>query len=337
MQSKRIEYIDAMRGFAIFLVVLGHVSGFILTRGWKADIILESYLTHFHMPLFFLISGFVLYKQDYDWSFKKSFSFLTKKISFLLVSPFLFLLAYLSITGKPLDVALQGTFKEGYWFTFTLFQFYCAFMLLQGCTRLLRMKGMVSDIFMILSALLIYVVIVHYTDWQDWYCIGVPHWTHFLFFILGYVIRKHFSAFERLLDSSYFLAVCVILYFGLRFVPELSNVSSLGYGLVLLLTAVLLVFALFRKHQIVFSQQHAIGRALQFVGQRTLDIYLIHHFFLVTDMQAALPNFAELNSPFIELVLAVFITVLVISASLIISAVLRVSPLLAHYLFGQKR
>ena len=336
MQSKRIEYIDAMRGFAIFLVVLGHVSGFILTRGWKADMILESYLTHFHMPLFFLISGFVLYKSDYEWTFKKSLSFLTQKVSFLLVSPFLFLLAYLSITGTPLDVALQDTYKKGYWFTFTLFQFYFAFMLLQWCTKLMRMKDIINDTFLILSAFLIYAVIVHYNGWQDWYCIGVPHWTHFLFFISGYLIRKHFTTFERILDSRYFLAVCVILYFGFRFIPELSVISSLGYGLVLLLTAVLLVFALFRKHQQVFSKQHAIGRAMQFVGQRTLDIYLIHYFFLVTNMQAALPNFAELNSPFIELVLAVLITVLIISASLLMSAVLRVSPLLAHYLFGQK-
>ena len=288
------------------------------------------------MPLFFLISGFVLYKQDFNWSFKKSLSFLTQKISFLLVSPFLFLLAYISIIGTPLDIALQGIYKEGYWFTFTLFQFYFAFMLLQWCIKLLRMKGVVSDIFLILSALFIYVGIVHYIGWQDWYCIGVPHWTHFLFFMLGYLIRKHFTSFERMLDSRYFLAVCVILYFGLRFIPELSNVSSLGYGLILLLTAVLLVFALFRKHQQVFSQQHVVGRVLQFVGQRTLDIYLIHYFFLATNMQAALPNFAELNSPFIELVLAVVLTILVITFSLLISAVLRVSPLLAHYLFGQK-
>ena len=66
----RIEWLDSLKGFAIFLVVVGHVVlGYI-----KADIFPQFYnelqyiydiIYSFHMPLFFLISGY-LYK--FTWS-----------------------------------------------------------------------------------------------------------------------------------------------------------------------------------------------------------------------------------------------------------------------------
>ncbi|WP_321041620.1 acyltransferase family protein, partial [Veillonella caviae] len=70
----RIEWLDSLKGFAIFLVVVGHVVlGYI-----RADIFPQYYnelqyiyniIYSFHMPLFFLISGF-LYKLT--WSKKNT-------------------------------------------------------------------------------------------------------------------------------------------------------------------------------------------------------------------------------------------------------------------------
>ena len=57
----RVQYIDAMRGFAIILVVLGHVLGqtFHLDGGGLLGKIIYS----FHMPLFFYISGYVAHSK----------------------------------------------------------------------------------------------------------------------------------------------------------------------------------------------------------------------------------------------------------------------------------
>lgn len=59
--TKRIEYIDALRGFTMILVVLQHVATF----GWELPLgapNIHTYLAQIRMPLFFFISGFVLYK-----------------------------------------------------------------------------------------------------------------------------------------------------------------------------------------------------------------------------------------------------------------------------------
>ena len=53
--KQRLEYIDILRAFAIFLVTLGHA----LEYGGYCDGLLHGVIYSFHMPLFFAISGFV--------------------------------------------------------------------------------------------------------------------------------------------------------------------------------------------------------------------------------------------------------------------------------------
>lgn len=70
----RIEWLDSLKGFAIFLVVVGHVVLGYLRAGTFSEHQWSLQLTHdliysFHMPLFFLISGF-LYKLT--WSKKNT-------------------------------------------------------------------------------------------------------------------------------------------------------------------------------------------------------------------------------------------------------------------------
>ena len=59
----RIVWIDATKGYAISLVVFGHVLGGAMARGWlsgaETDVpkFIYDYIYSFHMPLFFIISG----------------------------------------------------------------------------------------------------------------------------------------------------------------------------------------------------------------------------------------------------------------------------------------
>jgi uncharacterized membrane protein YcfT len=58
---KRVLWVDAAKGFAIILVVFGHVLGGMMARGWLDPEgpfrQLYNYIYLFHMPLFFMISG----------------------------------------------------------------------------------------------------------------------------------------------------------------------------------------------------------------------------------------------------------------------------------------
>ena len=92
-KSQRIGYIDALRGFTMFMVVFMHVG----TVCWGIvgkGISLHDFLGQVRMPMFFFVSGFVLYKDSVVWNGKHMIAFFRKKIPVQLLSPLLFFLAY---------------------------------------------------------------------------------------------------------------------------------------------------------------------------------------------------------------------------------------------------
>ena len=56
--KQRIDYIDRMKGLAIFLVVMGHVSRMAFAQ---SDDVVYRVIGSFHMPLFMFLSGLVAY------------------------------------------------------------------------------------------------------------------------------------------------------------------------------------------------------------------------------------------------------------------------------------
>ena len=99
--TSRIEYIDAMRGFTMILVVLHHVS----LMAFGRNSVIDEWLMEFRMPLFFFVSGFVLYKSTRIWNLKECFSFLKRKIGVQILSPLVFFCIYIYI--QPEFVALS--------------------------------------------------------------------------------------------------------------------------------------------------------------------------------------------------------------------------------------
>lgn len=73
----RLEYVDALRGFGIVLMIAGHV-GF--------GQIFDIYIHSFHMPLFFFISGFLFNESNKEIGIKR---FVLKKTKSFIV-PYLF-------------------------------------------------------------------------------------------------------------------------------------------------------------------------------------------------------------------------------------------------------
>lgn len=81
--QERIVYIDYLRGFAILLVLIGHI----ISRCYGDDYLcspLLRFILAFWMPVFVFISGYVSYKVSYG----AVFAFVKKK-AITLLSPFL--------------------------------------------------------------------------------------------------------------------------------------------------------------------------------------------------------------------------------------------------------
>ena len=107
-------YIDSLRGFAIFVVVIGHCCEF----GLGQNNTLFNYMYYsFHMPLFMFISGLVAFhRPDY-----KFIPFVKSKACRLLI-PF-FVVGGVSCLARNIGISdfLLDFAKKGYWFLPVLF------------------------------------------------------------------------------------------------------------------------------------------------------------------------------------------------------------------------
>lgn len=94
----------------MLLVVMSHVSGFELGMN-RADDGVFSFgrlFAEFRMPLFFFVSGFVLYKDSQRWDLRESLAFLRKKSVVQLISPFVFLSVFVFIHMELMYSASLG-------------------------------------------------------------------------------------------------------------------------------------------------------------------------------------------------------------------------------------
>ena len=98
-----------------------------------------------------------------------------------------------------------------------------------------------------------------------------------------------------------------------------------------------MIFTFFRSFSSWFAKDHWYGRVFQYVGTRTLDIYLLHYFFLPRFLLAYAPQLQAYDNKFLEFIVAFLISLMVIVACLLVSYIIRMNSLLGHFLFGAKR
>ena len=341
--QRRIEYLDALRGFTMLLVVMSHVSTFTFGTGSAGSI--NIYLQQFRMPLFFFVSGFVFYKDNFKWNISNIVTFLKKKITVQIITPLIFLLCYIHVKDIPFMSSLKDVSKSGYWFTFTLFNYFLIYIVTQKILDLFKTGEKWRFPILILLGISLYnnfpINIPYRMGYStEIYILGLAKLQCFLFFIIGCFIKKHFRQFENTIDKTPLIICAIAIYFTINLFVETENLNhhiKNNISLLLGVCGILIVFSLFRKHQTYFSSNNRISNLLKFIGKRTLDIYLLHYFLLPVYTYKNFPIFIENNFPIIEFAASLALTSLIVAGCLAISSVLRINSTMAHYMFGAKK
>jgi fucose 4-O-acetylase-like acetyltransferase len=99
---------------------------------------------------------------------------------------------------------------------------------------------------------------------------------------------------------------------------------------------VMLIVCFFRHYASWFTNETRVGSVLQYIGVRTLDIYLIHYFFFPKLPDVGKWFRAHPGNFVLEGTTALAMAALVIAFSILTSHVLRVSPFLKKWLFGRE-
>lgn len=343
-KTNRIEFIDAMRGFTMILVVICHVSGFCL--GIESDIpSIHPYLYEFRMPTFFFISGFVLYKAEQVWTSEYVYTFLRKKFPVQIVTTAIFFVIFLHLNNINFIDGIYSESKQGYWFTYSLFVYFVVYSACQWVLHLLKVKGRQADFFILCVGFLFYSLFSVRSIYNSLpindnisTLLSLQHWGYFLFFAIGTLFKKHYTTILWHLHRNHIILVCLLLYFVSNlFYEELVSKHINVFNLLTAISGIIIVFSFFQKNEKSFSKDKLIGRCLQYIGTRTLDIYLLHYLILPVNLYSFTSFLRDNPIPLIEFTISMTISLLIICACLILSAILRMSPFCSYLLFGVKK
>ena len=152
--------------------------------------------------------------------------------------------------------------------------------------------------------------------------------------------------FNKYLENKYATTSIIVLFAVMFYVMVTYLTPNKDASIIIFFTEIiveiiagilglLIIYNTFKTYAQNFTSDKRVGRALQSIGRRTLDIYLLHYFFL-----PYLPQLKDIisdsNNSVLELAIGGSISICVIWTCMVVSNILRTSPILGKYLFGAK-
>ena len=349
--TKRLSWLDALRGFTMILVVAYHVAQVSFHETEKTSAALP-FLVLMRMPLFFFVSGFLAYKASFTWTIPNALKLTWKKLKVQVIPALVFMGLFVIFKMKG-DIAdnfmrlLASPTKGGYWFTWVLLQMFIIYYVccyvgksLSPRKGMLLFAGWAASVFAY-ETLYLPKVFTYHEDTFFAYSSLVQTIRYMQFFLLGNIIRRYWHQAERLFDTSWFFPLVVTLaVVCCADIFQLHTLKKVWVNLprtTAMYALLLIVVMFFRHYQAWFEEGKRTGRFLSFIGTRTLDIYLLH--FLLLPKMPQVGAWLNANQPnfLLSIVLSVSVALVVIAFCLLASQLLRVSPFLQLYLFGKRQ
>ncbi|MCR4592924.1 MAG: acyltransferase [Bacteroidaceae bacterium] len=358
-RGHRIEWLDAMRGFTMLLVVAYHVAQFGFAEDEKTSAALP-FLVLFRMPLFFFVSGFLAYKANFVWNIKNTLPLVGKKLHVQIIPAVIFLCIFIIFKSKlpfwdGIMTALKSPTKNGYWFTWVLLQMFLIYYAISIAVHYvgiksekLKVKNGCSLFFWL--AVWILSIVAYETLYLPksfkYHQAPFYAYTSFIqtirfmqFFLLGNIVHRYWKEIQRLFDSVWFFPLIATL--AVVCCADIFRLHTLKFAwtnlprTTAMYTLLLIVVMFFRHNLEWFRKERPLGKALQYAGAHTLDIYLLHFLlipslpFIGTWLNAHHPNFL------LDILCSIGVAIPIVALCLLISQIAHTSKPLGKILFGK--
>ncbi|MDE6809810.1 MAG: acyltransferase family protein [Muribaculaceae bacterium] len=350
--GKRLHYFDMLKGLAIFLVVMGHVLTMCIRDIDRA--LLFKIIGQVHMPIFFFISGYFTYKLTADGKTvmpRLGQRFMQLVIPGIIVG--LIFMVYFPHSGlqSPFDMSFNGMwcteYKNGYWFTITLF---LIILLYSGFARVLDAVGSVGGRIGATAALWIVLIVLDgcFESEMWWKLLSLKLVvTFFPAFMAGVFAKASGEAFMEMIKArgvyTGSLIIAGLCFYILAYRWEFPSFHSLIFLVAEPVMHVALAIVGLRlvepwSREAFADTASPLARRFasmwQYIGSKSLSIYLLHYFFLfpLPVLQDPLRGMALDIVP--TLTVSVIVASLVVAVTLLVNAIISRSPLLARLLTG---
>jgi fucose 4-O-acetylase-like acetyltransferase len=259
----RIVYLDSLRGFAILLVIIGHLIQFNYKSGIENHIF--NLIYSFHMPLFFFISGLCTnfvketstLRELFNYGYKKFYQLIIPSIVWTIVVPLFFSCKY-TVSNISINTI------SGYWFLNTLFVV-CMLWGIFSYLKNLTGRFMLLNIIGLILFLCLFVMGVKRISLM-----------YFAMFVFGYYFYKYDLSIKNKYALS-FITLCFCLLSG-HFVygsTTTGDESRVWLEFPLSIMASIIFVGLFR-----YIGKEKMTKFLSYIGKYTLGIYVCHFLFV---------------------------------------------------------
>lgn len=273
MEKERILWLDSIKCFAIILVVIGHIIQFIVFPDNFDLNPIYRFIYSFHMPLFFLLSGYVSDNKEMggDKIWGKALQLLVPFCVWGFVNRFTFMQSYhpyISIFKHP-DYSL--------WFLWVLFIIY---MTNYTSDYIAIEKNRSKSVFRLISCTLLFIIGNYVTA-----SYGLGKVAQYApFYYIGWLLKTNAKA-NQLIANRYFILFNIVLYMmaSIFFIRDVNSLpeswpsimmllnQTYLYKFILAISACVCVVVMFKKYEESFDNVR-----VKEVGRNTLGIYAIH-------------------------------------------------------------
>lgn len=314
-QNKRNKTWDYARGVAIVLIVIHHLyPRFHVDSFGHADSIVPSFCNTCQLPIFMYISGMLAYSSIRRYGLV---SLLFNKGIRLLIPFLTFITIWAAIRPENAVSVLAEDFKDGYWFTFVLFEM----ITIMAISNYIANKTKIATVLLVITfylTLTAYQIVVPRGNlFNNLFSINL-FWHYFPFFAMGYysnyiqwIYQKRYSLVYALV---YFVSFFIYFHYEARAIISICNLSSL-----------LLMITLFTHGIKPFENTFSI------IGIYSLQIYLLHFF-----AKLFIRYISPIENPYKEFILISMLAAIIVIICISVSKLIMKSNMLALIFFGIK-
>ena len=267
--NNRTTWIDISKGIGIILVIIGHTS-------------IPNFLTilifSFHMPLFFVISGFLFNKKKYldnfsNFIYKKSSTLLWPFYTFSLLTILInYTNSSLIINNENLTNLILGndSLNTPLWFLTALFSVELLFFI--------ALKYFKNSNYLLVIGLIITIGFINSIFFKLSFFFNLHiAFIALLFFTIGWLLKKYdYIRFINEISIKYILFISLLMIF-IVFSNERIDMYSMTFGNIIyfiigsILGSILIIFI-----SLKVSNKHFISQFLSFFGKHSLPLLAIH-------------------------------------------------------------
>lgn len=280
-----------MRGLTMILVVYSHIAVLMLNNTPHLLSAVNEVFLLFRMPLFFFISGYLAYSTTYNWDVFKRRS-LNRLVKQFYPTLFLWFIFCSLFREDYLDNWILDTFKSGYWFTFVSVEMFFTVIPFLWLMSIYKASTRTTTIVLFLLCVVIEFIYFRSMRWglnSDFFN-TMSLWQYFQyipFFILGMIAKIQRQHLHYLCSNVFcVLGVIILFILSVRY-PQypLFGIMSAISGIIIIYS----IFYFFENHKRP-SVEKAF-KLMSIIGTSTLEIYLLHYFFIYTIRDTINVNF----------------------------------------------